>query len=103
MSAEERLQRALGARVVPAKDMHFKLLVLQRAEAERFRAETARRVLRGGALASVAALVVVTASGWAAQNADLASDLILISGGLLAFLSLSRLVRRGPAASRRLS
>jgi hypothetical protein len=103
MNAEDRLTRALGARVAPAKDMRFTLQVLQRAEAERFQRDAARRMVSGAALAAMAALAVVGVSSWAAQNADVAWDAVLAAGGLLAFVSLSRLVGRRLATSPRLS
>lgn len=70
MTSEDRLLAALSAPAAPAKDMHFALEVMRRAEATRFRADAARRVLRGAGLAVLGAGALILASGWAAENAD---------------------------------
>jgi len=93
MNAEERLNRALNARVAPAKDMHFTLEVMRRAEQARFRAEAARRMVGGAGLAALAAVAALGVGGWAAQNAGAALDLALVGGGLMAAWTLVRGVR----------
>ncbi len=83
MTKEDRLLAALSAPAAPAKDMHFMLEVMRRAEAERFRADAARRVLRGAGLAVLGAAALLLASGWAAENAD-----TVLNGGLALALGL---------------
>lgn len=90
----ERLDRALAAPVAPAKDLHFTLSVMQRAEAERFRAETARRTLVGAGAAALAGAVILGLSGWVVENASLVEDLALAVGALLAVISLLGGLRR---------
>jgi hypothetical protein len=101
MNAEDRLNRVLAARVAPAKDMHFTLEVMRRAEAARFRGEAARRMVAGAALAALAALGALGAAGWAAQNADAAWDLALVAGGLAAAWALVRGLRARATVSGR--
>lgn len=101
MSAEDRLNRALGAPAAPAKDMHFTLQVMRAAEAQRFRAETGRRLVRGAAIAGLAVAAMLPLAGWAAANADAALDLALAAGAVLGGLSLTRgLLRRRAAGAR---
>lgn len=98
MSMEERLDRALAARAAPAKDMRFTLEVMRRAEALRFRADAARRLVAGAALAAVAAAALIAVAGWAAENADFVLDAALAVGGVFALATLSRgVLRRLPA------
>jgi hypothetical protein len=93
MNAEDRLNRALAARVTPAKDMHFTLEVMRRAEAARFRTEAARRMVTGAALAALAALGALGAAGWTAQNVDAAWEMALAAGGMAAAWSVVRGLR----------
>lgn len=90
MNSEERLNRVLGAKAAPAKDMHFTLLVMRRAEAERFRAAMSRRLIWGAVLASLMAVVVLAAAGLMAEDPRLSNDLALALGGLGAVWALSR-------------
>lgn len=83
MSSEDRLLRALAAPAAPAKDMHFMLEVMRRAEANRFRADAARRMTRGAGMAGIAAAALIGGSGWAAENAD-----GLLNAGLVVMLGL---------------
>lgn len=98
MNTEDRLNRALTASAAPAKDMHFTLQVMRAAEAARFRAETARRLLRGAALASLAAVAILPVAGWLAENMNVALDVGLAAGGALAALSFIRGLRIGTPA-----
>lgn len=82
MNSQERLSRVLGQRAAPAKDMHFTLLVMRRAEDERFRAAMTRRIVWGAALAAVAGLGLISAAGWLAANPDIVEDVALALGGL---------------------
>lgn len=101
MSAEDRLDRVLRAPAAPPKDMHFTLQVMREAEARRFRAETARRLVRGVVMAGLAVAVVLPVAVWAASNADAALDLMLGVGAAVAGMSLLRGLRRaGPAGAR---
>jgi ABC-type enterochelin transport system permease subunit len=95
---EERLMRALAAPVTPAKDMHFALLVMRRAEAARFRAETTRGALRAAGLAALAAAALLPLSGWLAENVDVALDAALAVGGLAAIgVTMGAMRCRAPA------
>ncbi len=101
MSTEDRLNRALAARVAPAKDMAFTLQVMREAEAARYRAETARRLVWGGGLAALAVAALLPALGWAVENADAALDVALAVGGVFALLSVLRGLRlSAPARAR---
>lgn len=100
MTSEDRLLRALAALAAPAKDMHFTLEVMRRAEAERFRADAARRLIRGAALAALAAAGVLAAAGWMAANADFALDGTLALGGMAAVALTVGAFQRRPAKAR---
>ncbi len=101
MSAEDRLSRALAAPAAPAKDMHFTLQVMREAEAARFKADTARRLVRGAGVAALAVGAMAFLGGWVAENPDAALDLGLAIGGVLAVLSFLGGRRIGaPARSR---
>lgn len=97
MTAEERLNRALAAPAAPGKDLHFTLQVMRAAEAARYRADTARRLVMGATLAALAVAGLLAAAGWASENADMAADLALSVGGVLAGLSLLRGLRLTPS------
>jgi anti-sigma factor RsiW len=100
MTNEDRLRRALAAPAAPAKDMHFTLQVMRRAEAERFRAETAQRLLRGAALAGLAAVGGLAAANWVAANADFVLDGALIAGAMAALALAARGFRPARPAPR---
>lgn len=101
MNAEDRLNRALGAPAAPGKDMRFTIEVMRRAEAERFRADAAQRLVRGAGVAALAGLAIWTVAGWAAANADLTLDLTLALGGILGVAGLSRVLLRRTGARAR--
>lgn len=94
MNSEERLNRVLGVPAAPAKDMHFTLLVMRRAEEERFRAAMGRRLIWGAAMAALVAALVLAAAGLVADNPRISNDLALALGGLGAVWALSRGARR---------
>ena len=101
MSAEDRLNRALAAPAAPAKDMHFTLQVMRAAEAARFRADAARRLVGGAGVAVLAFAALLPLGGWAAENIDAALDVALSAGAVLAGLSLLRGLRRRTLARSR--
>ena len=100
MDNQDRLLRALSAPVSPAKDMHFTLEVMRRAEAERFQAEMARKTLRAAGIAALGALALLPLAGWAAENADMALDAALAVAGLAAVAAAFRSIRRRAAVRR---
>lgn len=99
MTGEERLNRVFGAPAAPTKDMHFTLLVMRRAEQERFRAAMARRVIWGGVLGTLALAAALPMVGWLSANPSATEDVALTLGAVAAVLALSRGARR--AAFRR--
>lgn len=99
MNSEQRLDRVLTQRLSPAKDMHFTLLVMRRAEEERFRAAMARRLAWSAVLAVLIALALVPLVGWVAANPQITEDTGLALGGLGAVWALRGGLRR--AAFRR--
>jgi anti-sigma factor RsiW len=82
MDNEARLQRALAAGAAPPRDPAFTMAVLRAAEAERYRLETARSVLRGAGLAAALASLAVPFLGWASANADALQTGALGAAGL---------------------
>lgn len=95
---DERLDRALAAPVAPAKDLHFTLMVMQRAEAERFRTDALRRGLVGAGAAGLAGAIIFGLSGWIIENTATFEDLALAGGALLAVVSLLGALRRAAPA-----
>ncbi|UPT61402.1 MAG: hypothetical protein M0D54_13305 [Hyphomonadaceae bacterium JAD_PAG50586_4] len=94
MNSEERLNRVLGASAAPAKDLHFTLLVMRRAEQERFRAALVRRLIWGAALAILAVAAGLPLVGWLAANPGATEDTALALGALGAVWALSGGARR---------
>lgn len=90
MDNEERLTRALAAPAAPARDLYFIVQVMRRAEAERFRADATRRLLRAAAIGALAGAALLPMAGWATQNLDLALDAALAAMGLLGLAGLAR-------------
>lgn len=99
MSAEERLAAALGRSAAPARDPGFTLAVIQAAEAERFRAEAARAMLRWGALAAAGACLALGAAGWTAANWQGVEDGLVGAGGIFALVAMARLMTQRLAAA----
>ncbi len=89
MNSEERLNRALGAPAAPAKDMHFTLLVMRRAEEERFRAAMGRRVIWGGVLGTLVVAAALPLAGLLAANPGATEDVALALGAVAAVWALS--------------
>lgn len=94
MNSEERLNRALGAPAAPAKDMHFTLLVMRRAEEERFRAAMGRRVIWGGVLGTLVVAAALPLAGLLAANPGATEDVALALGAVAAVWALSGGARR---------
>lgn len=89
-NAEDRLARALAAPAAPAKDMHFTLEVMRRAEAGRFRAQAARGALRGAGLAALAAAAILGLADQAAARPDVLLDGALALAAVAAVAALFR-------------
>jgi hypothetical protein len=102
MNAEARLAAALGAAAAPQRDPAFTLAVIRSAEAQRFRAEAARKMLSSGALAAAAASLLVVLAGWGAVHWEGVQSGILGAGGIFALVAMARLMtqRLAPAAAR---
>lgn len=94
MNSEERLNRVFDAPAARAKDMHFTLLVMRRAEEERFRATLARRVIRGGVFGTLAVAAALPLAGWLAANPGAMEDVALALGAVAAVWALSGGARR---------
>jgi hypothetical protein len=94
MNSEERLNRVLGAPAAPAKDMHFTLLVMRRAEEERFPAAMGRRVIWGGVLGALVVAAALPMAGWLAANPGATDDVALALGAVAAVWALSGGARR---------
>ena len=93
MSDDARLVRAMRAATPKARDQTFVLVVLERAEAERFRQHSARALLRGASYA--AALVGLLAPVLALAPADALMDGLSGSASLATFVLLARRSVRG--------
>ncbi len=91
MDSEARLMRALAADRPPAHDPLFALDVMRAAEDARFKAETAKRLLRGAGLTAATAALAVPLLGWAAQHADALQNGMLGSAALVVLVAGSRL------------
>lgn len=102
MDAEARLAAALGAAAAPLRDPGFTLAVIRAAEAQRFKADAARKMLSAGAVAAAAASLLVVLAGWSAVHWEGVQSGILGAGGIFALVAMARLMtqRLAPAAAR---
>ena len=82
--SDDRLMRAMRATGAPAREPSFALLVLERAEKERFRRAGLRAVLRGGGVAAAAAAGLFLLGAWANAHAASVADGVVWTAGLLA-------------------
>jgi hypothetical protein len=101
MDNEARLARALAADGAPRRDPAFALAVIRAAEAERYRAETIRSVLKGAGMAAAAASLLVPFLSWPGAHAGAlqsgilgaASLLVLVAGARLASARVTAILR----------
>lgn len=98
MDAEARLASALGQSAGPVRDPTFTLAVIRAAEGERFRAETARAVLRSAALAAAGASLALALANWSGANWQGVQGGILAAGGIFALVATARLMTQRLAA-----
>lgn len=94
MNSEERLTRVLAAPAAPAKDMHFTLLVLRRAEEGRFRAVMSRRLIWGAVLAVLTVAAGLPLVGWLAENPGATEDVVVALGAVAAVWAVGGGARR---------
>jgi len=92
MDAEARLARALGQSAAPARDPAFAMAVIRAAEADRFKAEAARSMLRWGGVAAAGACLALLLAGWTNLNWDGVQSGILGAGGIFALVATTRLM-----------
>lgn len=97
MSEEAKLERAFAATAAPKRDTAFVIAVLERAEAERYRTERARKVLTGAGLAAGAAGLAALAGAWLTEQPPTA-----MTGAVLA-VALGALVFRARNIASRLA
>ena len=72
--SDDRLLRAMRASGAPVRDPAFALLVLERAEKERFRRAGLGAALRGGGMAAAAAAGLLLLGTWASAHAASIAD-----------------------------
>ncbi len=99
MDNEARLMRAMAAASPPSVDPGFMIAVMEAAERQRFRAETAHRLLRVAGMAAAAAALAAPFWGWAAANAEALQNGILMAGGLLALVAFTRVMTQRATAA----
>lgn len=90
MVNEERLMRALSAPVAPTRDPAFTLAVISAAEAERYRVQTMRNVLRGAALAAAAVSLAAPMASLSAGQAQALLTGIATAAGLVLMVGAAR-------------
>ena len=88
MSDEARLMKAMAAATPPAADIAFTVAVLERAEAVRFRVQSARALLRGAGAA--AALAGALAAMLALAPAEAVLEGLLAAAALMIFVTTVR-------------
>lgn len=88
--SDDRLLRAMRASGAPVRDPAFALLVLERAEKERFRRAGLGAALRGGGMAAAAAAGLLLLGIWASAHAASVADGAVWAAGLIATAWLAR-------------
>jgi hypothetical protein len=88
--SDDRLVRAMRATGALARDPGFALLVLERAEKERFRRARVRAALRGGGVAAAATAGLFLLGVWANAHAASVADGTVWAAGLIATAWLAR-------------
>lgn len=91
--SDDRLMRAFAAEAAPARDAAYTLAVLERAEAERWRAARRAALIRGAAGAVLAAAGIFGLSAWASANPDDATTAILAGTALFVVTGAARRLR----------
>src|SRR5262245_34695988 len=92
MDNEARLMAALAAGGAPGRDPAFTMSVVRAAEAERYRLETIRSMLKGAGLGAAAASLIVPLLGWAGTGAPGLENGILGAASLLVLVAGARLL-----------
>ena len=92
MDTEARLARALGQSAAPVRDPAFAMAVISAAEADRFKAEAARSMLRWGGVAAAAACLALFLAAWTNLNWDGVQTGILGTGAIFALVATARLM-----------
>jgi hypothetical protein len=98
--SEERLMSALGASAAPKRDAAFVVAVLERAEKERYRAESLKALLKGAGLAAAGAALLVLLGGWVGSHAEAAQTVVMTAGALIGLVATTRLMARLSPARR---
>jgi anti-sigma factor RsiW len=94
MDNEARLMRALAGSAAPRRDPAFTIAVMRAAEDARFRAETARSVLRSAAVAAAIAALALPLTGWVLADGEGLRTAVLSGAALLALIAGTRLMVR---------
>ncbi len=88
--SDERLMAAMRASGAPARDPGFAVLVLQRAETERFRRSALEAALHGGGVAASAASGLFLLCAWASAHAASVATGAVWAAGLVAMAWFAR-------------
>lgn len=91
--SDDRLMRAFAADAAPARDAAYTLAVLERAEAERWRAAQRLALVRGAGLAFIAAAAALGLSYWASAAPEAATSALLGAAILFVVIGAARRVR----------
>lgn len=102
MDREARLMAALAAGRAPPRDPAFTLSVIRAAEAQRYRIETIRAMLKAAGIAAAAGSLVLPFAGWAGANSQglqsgalwAACLLVLVAGARLLSARATAVLRR---------
>ena len=101
MDNEARLMRALGAKIAPKRDPAFTLAVMREAERRRFQRASALSVLRVAGFAAAAGALAIPFLGWVPGNLGALQNGVLATGGMLALVSIARIMSQRLAVAAR--